>query len=78
MLVLSLFKASLTLEEKQKLAKEQEQAQKLKSQQPLKPQATAITPPVKQVRNSKVLYCSRCSHDAFFFQLLYVFSIFVL
>ncbi|XP_027741633.1 SCY1-like protein 2 isoform X2 [Empidonax traillii] len=44
-------KASLTLEEKQKLAKEQEQAQKLKSQQPLKPQATAITPPVKQTKD---------------------------
>uniref|UniRef100_A0A8B9N399 SCY1-like protein 2 n=1 Tax=Accipiter nisus TaxID=211598 RepID=A0A8B9N399_9AVES len=49
--VLSLLKASLTLEEKQKLAKEQEQAQKLKSQQPLKPQATAITPPVKQTKD---------------------------
>ncbi|NXA73867.1 SCYL2 protein, partial [Thryothorus ludovicianus] len=44
-------KASLTLEEKQKLAKEQEQAQKLKSQQPLKPQATTVTPPVKQTRD---------------------------
>ncbi|GAB0176612.1 SCY1-like protein 2 [Grus japonensis] len=44
-------KASLTLEEKQKLAKEQEQAQKLKSQPPLKPQATAITPPVKQTKD---------------------------
>ncbi|XP_067168067.1 SCY1-like protein 2 isoform X3 [Apteryx mantelli] len=44
-------KASLTLEEKQKLAKEQEQAQKLKSQQPLKPQATAITPPLKQTKD---------------------------
>ncbi|XP_064307785.1 SCY1-like protein 2 isoform X2 [Phalacrocorax carbo] len=44
-------KASLTLEEKQKLAKEQEQAQKLKSQQPLKPQATTITPPVKQTKD---------------------------
>ncbi|KAM6146147.1 LOW QUALITY PROTEIN: SCY1-like protein 2 [Phoenicopterus ruber ruber] len=44
-------KASLTLEEKQKLAKEQEQAQKLKSQQPLKPQTTAITPPVKQTKD---------------------------
>lgn len=46
----SLFKTSLTLEEKQKLAKEQEQAQKLKNQQPLKPQTHTITPPVKQVR----------------------------
>ncbi|XP_047917070.2 SCY1-like protein 2 isoform X2 [Anser cygnoides] len=44
-------KASLTLEEKQKLAKEQEQAQKLKSQPPLKPQATAITPSVKQTKD---------------------------
>ncbi|XP_032543114.1 SCY1-like protein 2 isoform X1 [Chiroxiphia lanceolata] len=44
-------KASLTLEEKQKLAKEQEQAQKLKSQQPLKPQATTITPLVKQTKD---------------------------
>ncbi|KAF1670977.1 SCYL2 protein, partial [Pygoscelis papua] len=44
-------KVSLTLEEKQKLAKEQEQAQKLKSQQPLKPQATAVTPPVKQTKD---------------------------
>ncbi|XP_015484248.1 SCY1-like protein 2 isoform X3 [Parus major] len=43
--------ASLTLEEKQKLAKEQEQAQKLKSQQPLKPQATTVTPPVKQTKD---------------------------
>uniref|UniRef100_A0A8C9L9M1 SCY1 like pseudokinase 2 n=1 Tax=Pavo cristatus TaxID=9049 RepID=A0A8C9L9M1_PAVCR len=44
-------KASLTLEEKQKLAKEQEQAQKLKSQQPLKPLATSVTPPVKQTKD---------------------------
>uniref|UniRef100_A0A8C3DSQ9 SCY1-like protein 2 n=1 Tax=Corvus moneduloides TaxID=1196302 RepID=A0A8C3DSQ9_CORMO len=43
--------ASLTLEEKQKLAKEQEQAQKLKSQQPLKPQTTTVTPPVKQTKD---------------------------
>ncbi|XP_056364849.1 SCY1-like protein 2 isoform X2 [Oenanthe melanoleuca] len=43
--------ASLTLEEKQKLAKEQEQAQKLKSQQPLKPQAASVTPPVKQTKD---------------------------
>uniref|UniRef100_A0A803WE11 SCY1 like pseudokinase 2 n=1 Tax=Ficedula albicollis TaxID=59894 RepID=A0A803WE11_FICAL len=41
-------KASLTLEEKQKLAKEQEQAQKLKSQQPLKPQSATVTPPVNK------------------------------
>ncbi|XP_065598819.1 SCY1-like protein 2 isoform X2 [Cyrtonyx montezumae] len=44
-------KVSLTLEEKQKLAKEQEQAQKLKSQQPLKPLATSVTPPVKQTKD---------------------------
>ncbi|XP_042323762.1 SCY1-like protein 2 isoform X3 [Sceloporus undulatus] len=44
-------KGSLTLEEKQKLAKEQEQAQKLKSQQPLKPQPHAITAPVKQTKD---------------------------
>lgn len=63
--VLSLLKASLTLEEKQKLAKEQEQAQKLKSQQPLKPQATTVTPPVKQVRENKQLRCFHWSSDAF-------------
>ncbi|XP_019370548.1 PREDICTED: SCY1-like protein 2 isoform X2 [Gavialis gangeticus] len=44
-------KTSLTLEEKQKLAKEQEQAQKLKNQQPLKPQMHTITPPVKQAKD---------------------------
>ena len=49
-LLLFCFKASLTLEEKQKLAKEQEQAQKLKSQQPLKPQVHTPIAPVKQVR----------------------------
>uniref|UniRef100_A0A5F8G7V3 SCY1-like protein 2 n=1 Tax=Monodelphis domestica TaxID=13616 RepID=A0A5F8G7V3_MONDO len=43
--------ASLTLEEKQKLAKEQEQAQKLKSQQPLKPQAHTPVVPVKQTKD---------------------------
>lgn len=75
--VLSLLKASLTLEEKQKLAKEQEQAQKLKSQQPLKPQATVITPPVKQVRKNKLLHCFQWSCDAFFL-LSAVFSIFFL
>uniref|UniRef100_A0A8C7DX60 SCY1 like pseudokinase 2 n=1 Tax=Naja naja TaxID=35670 RepID=A0A8C7DX60_NAJNA len=46
-----LLKGSLTLEEKQKLAKEQEQAQKLKNQQPLKPQPHAITAPVKQTKD---------------------------
>ncbi|XP_025059978.1 SCY1-like protein 2 isoform X5 [Alligator sinensis] len=44
-------KTSLTLEEKQKLAKEQEQAQKLKTQPPLKPQTHTITPPVKQAKD---------------------------
>ncbi|XP_070612015.1 SCY1-like protein 2 [Erythrolamprus reginae] len=44
-------KASLTLEEKQKLAKDQEQAQKLKNQQPLKPQPHAIIAPVKQTKD---------------------------
>ncbi|KAM3833603.1 SCY1-like protein 2 isoform 1-T4 [Vipera latastei] len=44
-------KGSLTLEEKQKLAKEQEQAQKLKNQQPLKPQSHAIIAPVKQTKD---------------------------
>lgn len=63
--VLSLLKASLTLEEKQKLAKEQEQAQKLKSQQPLKPQTTTVTPPVKQVRENKQLHSFHWNSDAF-------------
>ncbi|ELK25985.1 SCY1-like protein 2 [Myotis davidii] len=44
-------RASLTLEEKQKLAKEQEQAQKLKSQQPLKPQVHTPIAPVKQTKD---------------------------
>ncbi|XP_054844268.1 SCY1-like protein 2 [Eublepharis macularius] len=44
-------KGSLTLEEKQKLAKEQEQAQKLKSQQPLKPQPQKVTASVKQTKD---------------------------
>ncbi|KAK2493267.1 hypothetical protein MC885_004094 [Smutsia gigantea] len=44
-------RASLTLEEKQKLAKEQEQAQKLKSQQPLKPQVHIPIAPVKQTKD---------------------------
>ncbi|XP_034259272.1 SCY1-like protein 2 isoform X1 [Pantherophis guttatus] len=44
-------KGSLTLEEKQKLAKEQEQAQKLKNQQPLKPQPHAVIAPVKQAKD---------------------------
>uniref|UniRef100_A0A4W3IE26 SCY1 like pseudokinase 2 n=1 Tax=Callorhinchus milii TaxID=7868 RepID=A0A4W3IE26_CALMI len=37
-------KVSLTLEEKQRLAKEQEQAQKLRNQQPLAPQALRASP----------------------------------
>nr|XP_034343011.1 SCY1-like protein 2 isoform X5 [Arvicanthis niloticus] len=44
-------RGSLTLEEKQKLAKEQEQAQKLKSQQPLKPQVHTPIAPVKQTKD---------------------------
>uniref|UniRef100_A0A2K5PCI0 SCY1 like pseudokinase 2 n=1 Tax=Cebus imitator TaxID=2715852 RepID=A0A2K5PCI0_CEBIM len=44
-------RASLTLEEKQKLAKEQEQAQKLKSQQPLKPQVHTPIATVKQTKD---------------------------
>lgn len=44
-------RASLTLEEKQKLAKEQEQAQKLKSQQPLHPQVHTTIAPVKQTKD---------------------------
>lgn len=44
-------RASLTLEEKQKLAKEQEQAQKLKSQQPLKPQVHTPVASVKQTKD---------------------------
>uniref|UniRef100_A0A0K8RHW3 Uncharacterized protein n=1 Tax=Ixodes ricinus TaxID=34613 RepID=A0A0K8RHW3_IXORI len=44
-------RASLTLEEKQKLAKEQEQAQKLKNQQPLKPQVHTPVAPVKQTKD---------------------------
>ncbi|EGW06681.1 SCY1-like protein 2 [Cricetulus griseus] len=44
-------RASLTLEEKQKLAKEQEQAQKLKSQQPLKPQPHTPIVPIKQTKD---------------------------
>uniref|UniRef100_H0VTE9 SCY1 like pseudokinase 2 n=1 Tax=Cavia porcellus TaxID=10141 RepID=H0VTE9_CAVPO len=44
-------RASLTLEEKQKLAKEQEQAQKLRSQQPLSPQVHTTVAPVKQAKD---------------------------
>ncbi|KAM4749546.1 SCY1-like protein 2 [Rhinophrynus dorsalis] len=44
-------KVSLTLEEKQKLAKEQEQVQKLKSQQPLTPNSVQPVAPVKQTKD---------------------------
>lgn len=44
-------KVSLTLEEKQKLAKEQEQVQKMKSQQPLKPTAMTPAASVKQTKD---------------------------
>ena len=64
-LVLFCFKASLTLEEKQKLAKEQEQAQKLKSQQPLKPQVHTPVAPVKQVRVH--FFCIIQAYYTFFF-----------
>ncbi|CAD7687161.1 unnamed protein product [Nyctereutes procyonoides] len=43
--------ASLTLEEKQKLTKEQGQAQKLRSRQPLKPQVHTPVAPVKQTKD---------------------------
>uniref|UniRef100_A0A4W3IFV1 SCY1 like pseudokinase 2 n=1 Tax=Callorhinchus milii TaxID=7868 RepID=A0A4W3IFV1_CALMI len=42
---------SLTLEEKQRLAKEQEQAQKLRNQQPLAPQALRASPASKQTKD---------------------------
>ncbi|XP_069485462.1 SCY1-like protein 2 isoform X2 [Ambystoma mexicanum] len=42
---------SLTLEEKQKLAKEQEQAHKFKSQQPLKPKSLTPVVPIKQTKD---------------------------
>ncbi|KAM5170811.1 SCY1-like protein 2 isoform 2-T2 [Mantella aurantiaca] len=44
-------KVSLTLEEKQKLAKEQEQVQKMKSQQPLRPTAMTPAAPAKQTKD---------------------------
>ncbi|XP_075712820.1 SCY1-like protein 2 isoform X2 [Rhinoderma darwinii] len=44
-------KVSLTLEEKQRLAKDQEQAQKMKSQQPLKPNTMTPAAPVKQTKD---------------------------
>ncbi|KAM9312834.1 SCY1-like protein 2 [Gastrophryne carolinensis] len=44
-------KASLTLEEKQKLAKEQEQVQKMKSQMPLKPSTVTPAAPAKQTKD---------------------------
>ncbi|XP_072124302.1 SCY1-like protein 2 [Mobula birostris] len=44
-------KASLTLEEKQRLAKEQEQAQKLRNQQPLAPTAVKVSAPSSQTKD---------------------------
>ncbi|XP_069829141.1 SCY1-like protein 2 isoform X2 [Dendropsophus ebraccatus] len=44
-------KVSLTLEEKQRLAKEQEQVQKMKSQQPLTPSTMTPSAPVKQTKD---------------------------
>lgn len=44
-------KVSLTLEEKQKLAKEQEQAQKFKSQHPLKPKSVTPIAAAKQTKD---------------------------
>lgn len=49
---------SLTLEEKQRLAKEQEQAAKLRSQQPLAPQAMKAA----SNTNTKVTPESICVH----------------
>lgn len=49
---------SLTLEEKQRLAKEQEQAAKLRNQQPLAPQT--IKPPTST--NTKVTPENVCAH----------------
>ncbi|XP_038636122.1 SCY1-like protein 2 isoform X1 [Scyliorhinus canicula] len=44
-------KTPLTLEEKQRLAKEQEQAQKLRNQQPLAPKAVKVSAPSKQTKD---------------------------
>lgn len=44
-------KASLTLEEKQKLAKEQEQAQKLRNQTPLTPKPLTPVPPAAKAKD---------------------------
>ncbi|XP_059508568.1 SCY1-like protein 2 isoform X1 [Stegostoma tigrinum] len=44
-------KTSLTLEEKQRLAKEQEQAQKLRNQQPLAPKSVKVSAPSKQTKD---------------------------
>ncbi|XP_067855366.1 SCY1-like protein 2 isoform X2 [Heptranchias perlo] len=44
-------KASLTLEEKQRLAKEQEQAQKLRNQQPLAPKSVKVSAPSTQTKD---------------------------
>ncbi|MBN3290737.1 SCYL2 protein, partial [Polypterus senegalus] len=46
-----LSRVSLTLEEKQRLAKEQEQAQKLKNQQPLAPKNITSTPTIKPTKD---------------------------
>ncbi|XP_032893834.1 SCY1-like protein 2 isoform X2 [Amblyraja radiata] len=44
-------KASLTLEEKQRVAKDQEQAQKLRNQQPLAPKAVKVSNPSSQTKD---------------------------
>lgn len=44
-------KASLTLEEKQRVAKDQEQAQKLRNQQPLAPKAVKVSTPSSQAKD---------------------------
>uniref|UniRef100_UPI00398ECBE5 SCY1-like protein 2 n=1 Tax=Pristiophorus japonicus TaxID=55135 RepID=UPI00398ECBE5 len=44
-------KANLTLEEKQRLAKEQEQAQKLRNQQPLAPKSVKVSAPSTQTKD---------------------------
>ncbi|XP_069760475.1 SCY1-like protein 2 isoform X2 [Narcine bancroftii] len=44
-------KAPLTLEEKQRLAKAQEQAQKLRNQKPLAPTAVKVSAPTSQTKN---------------------------
>ncbi|XP_078273256.1 SCY1-like protein 2 isoform X2 [Rhinoraja longicauda] len=44
-------KASLTLEEKQRMANEQDQAQKLRNQQPLAPKAAKVSTPSSQTKD---------------------------